>query len=157
MAHGLAPRLHAVAFHIVADDMEAEDIVQDAMLKLWSMRSGLDGLRSVDAFATVVTRRLAINALRHLHPDRHVALDDSIEGDTSPEEMLIERQDCDCADAIMASLPDNQRTLLRLRHIEGYDNASIAALLGTSEGAVRTALSRARRHVADIFQKCNGL
>ena len=38
-----------------------------------------------------------------------------------------------------------------LRHIEGYDNARIASLLGTSEGAVRTAVSRARRRVAEAF------
>ena len=101
----------------------------------------------------VITRRGAINALRALHPDRHVALDDNIEGSLSPEELYIERQRGETADAIMAQLPDSQQTLLRLRHIEGYDNASIATLLGTTEGAVRTALSRARRHVAQIFQQ----
>lgn len=82
-----------------------------------------------------------------------MALDESIEGDTSPEEQMIESQRRDTADAVMSQLPDSQQTLLKLRHIEGYDNATIAALLGTSEGAVRTALSRARRHVATIFQK----
>ena len=123
------------------------------MLKLWSLRSELDTMRSVDAFAVVVVRRQAINALRQLHPDRHVALDENIEGGLSPEDQLIEQQRRNTADAVMAQLPDSQQTLLRLRHVEGYDNASIAALLGTSEGAVRTALSRARRHVAQIFQQ----
>lgn len=138
---------------IVASDMDADDVVQDTMLKLWSLRSELDTMRSVDAFAVVVVRRQAINALRQLHPDRHVALDENIEGDLSPEDQLIEQQRRNTADAVMAQLPDSQQTLLRLRHVEGYDNASIAALLGTSEGAVRTALSRARRHVAQIFQQ----
>lgn len=54
-------------------------------------------------------------------------------------------------DRILAALPESQQTLIRLRHVEGYDNASIAAILGSSEGAVRTALSRARRRVAEIF------
>ena len=51
----------------------------------------------------------------------------------------------------------SQQTLLRLRHIEGYDNTAIANLLGTSEGAVRTALCRARRRVALIFNQQNTL
>ena len=135
LARSLTPRLRAEARRIVASDMDADDVVQDTM------------------FAVVVVRRQAINALRQLHPDRHVALDENIEGDLSPEDQLIEQQRRNTADAVMAQLPDSQQTLLRLRHVEGYDNASIAALLGTSEGAVRTALSRARRHVAQIFQQ----
>ena len=153
LARSLTPRLRAEARRIVASDMDADDVVQDTMLKLWSLRSELDTMRSVDAFAVVVVRRQAINALRQLHPDRHVALGENIEGDLSPEDQLIEQQRRNTADAVMAQLPDSQQTLLRLRHVEGYDNASIAALPGTSEGAVRTALSRARRHVAQIFQQ----
>lgn len=153
LARSLAPRLRSEALRIVSDGMDADDIVQDTMLKLWDMRERLDNIASIDAFAVVITRRGAINALRALHPDRHVALDDNIEGSLSPEELYIERQRGETADAIMAQLTDSQQTLLRLRHIEGYDNASIATLLGTTEGAVRTALSRARRHVAQIFQQ----
>ncbi len=153
LARGLTPRLRTEARRIVADDMDADDVVQDIMLRLWSMRDRLDALQSVEAFALIATRRQAINTLRRIHPERHMALDESIEGDTSPEEQMIESQRRDTADAVMSQLPDSQQTLLRLRHIEGYDNATIAALLGTSEGAVRTALSRARRHVATIFQK----
>ena len=119
LARSLAPRLRSEALRIVSDGMDADDIVQDTMLKLWDMRERLD----------------------------------NIEGSLSPEELYIERQRGETADAIMAQLPDSQQTLLRLRHIEGYDNASIATLLGTTEGAVRTALSRARRHVAQIFQQ----
>lgn len=137
--------------------MDADDVVQDTMLKLWSMHDGLDELRNVEAFAVVVTRREALNALRRMHPDRHLALDESLPGDPSPEDELIERQRRQLADKVMAQLPDSQQILLRLRHVEGYDNNAIASLLGTSEGAVRTALCRARRRVALIFNQQNTL
>lgn len=153
LARNLTPRIQAEALRVVSGEMEADDIVQDTMLKLWSMHDELDSLNSVEAFAIIVARREALNALRRLHPDRHVALNENLPGDPSPEEQYIERQRQSMADAVLAKLPDSQQTLLRLRHIQGYDNASIAALLGTSEGAVRTALSRARRHVAQIFQE----
>ncbi len=153
LAHSLTPRLKAQALRILASEMDAEDVVQDTMLKLWSIRGSLDGLRSVEAFASVVTRREALNVIRRRKPDLIVALDENLPGDPSPEDMLIESQRRQSADRIMAMLPDSQQTILRLRHIEGYDNASIAALLGSSEGAVRTALCRARRHVAQIFKQ----
>ncbi len=78
LARSLAPRLGSEALRIVSDGMDADDIVQDTMLKLWDMRERLDNIASIDAFAVVITRRGAINALRALHPDRHVALDDNI-------------------------------------------------------------------------------
>ena len=68
---------------------------------------------------------------------------------------MILRQTVDYVDRIIGSLPDSQATLIRLRHIEGYDNATIAAMLGSTEAAVRTALSRARRRVAEIFTAVN--
>ena len=54
-------------------------------------------------------------------------------------------------DSVLSKLPDSQQSLLRMRHIEGYDNAEIARVLGSNEGAVRTALCRARRRVAELF------
>lgn len=157
LARSLSPRLRVVASQIVGSEMDADDVVQDTMLKLWSMHDGLDELRSVEAFAVVVTRREALNALRRMHPDRHLTLDENIPGDPSPEDAMIERQRRQIADKVMSQLPDSQQTLLRLRHIEGYDNTAIANLLGTSEGAVRTALCRARRRVAIIFNQQNTL
>lgn len=57
LARGLTPRLRTEARRIVADDMDADDVVQDIMLRLWSMRDRLDALQSVEAFALIATRR----------------------------------------------------------------------------------------------------
>lgn len=150
------PRLQREVGRIVGDDVEAQDVVQDVMLRLWDLRERLDSLRSVDAFALVTARRHAINALRRYKPERYAAIADDLATDDSPEDILIERQmerqKSTAADAVMAQLPDNYQTLLRMRHIEGYDTATIAAMIGATEGAVRTALSRARRKVALIFK-----
>lgn len=151
LARSLRPALHAAACRITADRMSADDVVQDAMLKLWSLRDRLDSLRSVDAFAMVVVRHLALNSLRSSGTHRLADLADDDISIPSAEEELLEREQRQNVDRILGSLPDAQQTLIRLRHIEGYDNAAIAALLGSTEGAVRTALSRARRHIATIF------
>ncbi|MDE6574051.1 MAG: sigma-70 family RNA polymerase sigma factor [Muribaculaceae bacterium] len=151
LAATLRPRLLRTARLITRDDMEAEDVVQDTMLKLWTIRTKLDECRSVEALATVITRRLSLNVLRRNKPGTSVDITDDLLTLPSAEEELINRQETGRVDMIMAALPEAAQTLLRLRHIEGYDNASIAAILGCSEGAVRTALSRARQRVAKIF------
>lgn len=150
LARSLRPRLLRTARQYTDSDT-AEDVVQDTMLRLWSMRDSLDRYRSVEALAVVAAKRLALNELRRLRPELHAELGETGDTDPSAEELMIERQESQHLDRVLASLPDSQQTLVRLRHIEGYDNASIAALLGTSEGAVRTALSRARRRIAEIF------
>ncbi len=149
LAGTLRPRLLRQARGIVDAD-SAEDVVQDTMLRLWSMRTELDGYGSIEALAVVINRRLALSALRRSNA---AALDgiDVMTEDLTPEEALIQSQQARYVDQVLSRLPDAQQTLLRLRHIEGYDNAPIAELLGSTEGAVRTALSRARRQVAAIF------
>lgn len=156
LARGLRPRLVRSIRPMLGDD-DSEDVAQDTMLKLWDLRDTLDIYRSVDALAMVIARRLAINLLRDRHPERYEALDDATASaaNPSPEDDVIMRQTIDYVDRIIATLPDAQATLIRLRHIEGYDNATIAAMLGSSEAAVRTALSRARRRVAEIFASIN--
>ena len=54
---------------------------------------------------------------------------------------------------IVEKLPDKQQTILRLRHMEGMEMSEIAALLCTTETAVRKSLSRARQSVRDMFRK----
>ncbi len=151
LAHSLRPRLVKEAGRITGDEADADDVAQDTLLKLWTLRDGLGEYRSVEALAVLIARRMAINVLRNSHSSRNVELDEASGSVPSAEEELIGRQTKEYVDSVLATLPDPQRTLIRLRHIEGYDNASIASLLGTSEGAVRTALSRARRSVARAF------
>ncbi|MCM1068234.1 MAG: sigma-70 family RNA polymerase sigma factor [Muribaculaceae bacterium] len=151
LAHSLRSRLVKEARRIVGDAPEAEDVAQDTLLKLWTLRDSLGQYRSVEALAVLISRRLALNVLRQSHSTERVELHDGTATVPSAEDVLIGRQTGEYIDSVLSKLPDSQQTLIRLRHIEGYDNASIAALLGSSEGAVRTALSRARRSVAKVF------
>lgn len=150
LARSLRPGLVKVAFRIVDNHDEAEDVVQDTMLKLWSLRDSLDRYSSVEALAVVITRRLAINVLRMRRPT--VAVEDYESADAETPLTVLENSENERRfDHVLSVLPESYRTLIELRHVEGYDNVAIAAILGSSEGAVRTALSRARRRVAEVF------
>lgn len=151
LARTLRPRILKTSRQIVGSDDDAEDIVQDTMLKLWELRDDLGEYRSVEALATIVAKRLSLNFIRRQHPS---ALDEAVQtADSEPtaEEQMILHQRNSYIDSVLSKLPDSQQSLLRMRHIEGYDNAEIARVLGSNEGAVRTALCRARRRVAELF------
>lgn len=153
MACRLRPRLVRQAAAITGSDAEGSDVAQDVLMVLWEHRGRLRDYRSVDALAYVVCRRLAINVLRRRRPQ--VALDvfdNAPGGMPSPEDIYISAETEGETARILSRLPAPQAALIRMRHIDGYDNATIAAITGTSEGAVRTALSRARRRIVEFFQ-----
>ena len=152
LARRLRPLMLSVALRIVGNADEADDVVQDCMLRLWSMLDRLDGLRSPEAFATVMVRRVAIDSLRRRMPRTEVEVSEAADiSIPSAEDELMNREREATFNTILDALPDSQYTLVRLRHIEGYDNAAIANLLGCSENAVRTALCRARKRIAELF------
>ncbi len=150
-AKRLRPLMLTTSRQLLGRCSEAEDIVQDAMLRLWSIRDELGRYSSPEALAVTIVRRLSINELRQRRPDTDIdSIDVQLIGQNDLDD-YDNRETDEYIDYILRSLPDSQQTLIRLRHIEGYDNGDIARLLGSSEGAVRTALCRARQHIAEIF------
>ncbi len=140
------PQLLQTARRYLSSD-DAEDVVQDVLLRLWQM---VDDLRlPMDALARVLTRNLCVS---HLRQQSH-ALDSGVQPITG-DAPLTEDNGLDASDdtigrmmAVIEGLPSLQQTILRLRHMEGMEMRDIAALIGTTEVAIRKALSRARQRV----------
>lgn len=143
-AQRLRPRLMLTARRYLGDD-DAEDTVQDALLRLWQMVGELR--QPFDALALRLTRNLCIDQVRRRKPT--VVLTDSggtdqADGDDERVERMM---------AVVSTLPDLQQTILRLRHLEGMEMNEIADLTGSSEVAIRKALSRARQAVRQKYMK----
>lgn len=151
LAKNLRPRLIARAHSIVSDKDICEDIVQDCLLKLWSIRDSLDEYTSPEALAMTITHNLAVNELRTKKTQLEINDEIIATVESSPEESIISEERNKDFDRTMSMLPESQQALIRMRHIEGMTIAEIAQVIGSKEGAVRTALSRARNHVAQIF------
>ena len=117
----------------------AEDLAQDAYLRLWDHRNRLDWQQPVLPWLIVTTRRLATDRFRSLR--RRIGGSSSLEA-TSPDPATRARW-LDVRDA-MAGLSPLERSALVLTALEGatYDEAAVA--LGTTAGALRAAVSRAR-------------
>ena len=138
-AEELRIKLVRVAQKDLGNTDEAEDIAQDAMVKLWLMREQLT--LPIAGMASIVTRNLCIDALRKKHQTVDIAqLPD--EADFSDDGEQIEQML-----KVIDSLPSTQRTILRMRHLQGMEMREIALVLGSTEVAVRKTLSRARKVV----------
>lgn len=138
-AEALRNQLVCIAQRYLRDSEEAEDIAQDAMVKLWLMRDRL--VAPIGGIATVLTRNLCIDHLRKKHPTVDISqlpeAEDLSDNGEQIEQML----------QVIDTLPSTQRTILKMRHLQGMEMCEIAMVLGSTEVAVRKTLSRARKAV----------
>ena len=146
--------LYHEAMRLLADNDEAEDVTQDTVLKLWAMRQQLDAYRSVEALAVVMVRRLAVSRKRTATT---ISLSErqppDLSNDDSPEHLLISQEEETKMLQMIATLPDAQQAILRMKHIDGLETSEIASITGSSEEAVRQNLSRARKRILKMFTR----
>ena len=147
-------KLHTEALRLLTDSDEAEDVTQEAVLKLWTIREQLEAYRSVEALAVVMVRRLALSRKRVAAT---IPLADWQQTDTdsidSPEDLLISQEEETKVIRMISTLPDAQQTVLRMKHIDGLETSEIARITGSSEEAIRQNLSRARKRILKMFMQ----
>jgi RNA polymerase sigma-70 factor (ECF subfamily) len=142
-------RVYRFAARVLGDRAEAEDVAQDAMLRLWRVaRDWRPGEAQVSSWLYRVTANLCIDRQRARARRRTEALDDVAEpaddrADT--ESALMARQRADALQTALASLPDRQRQAVVLRHIEGLTNPEIATILDIGVEAVESLTARGKR------------
>ncbi len=148
----LRERLTHIACRLLEDEADAEDVVQEAFLKLWHIRCTLDGYQSVEALAVTMTKNLALDKLkaRKTYGDESELLRlDS--GARSPAEELEANDTVTLIRQLIEQLPSLQQTIIRMKDVEGYELNEIAAITGTQIEAVRSNLSRARKKIREQY------
>lgn len=137
-----------------SDPSLADDVAQDTLLKLWTIREKLDEYRSVESLAMVIARNRAIDMLRET-AGVTVGLDAIGDHGSIPsaEEAMIRSESAGDLLGIIASLPSVQQAVIRMRHLEGMEIEDIARLTGSTPGSIRVALSRARQNIKEIFMQ----
>lgn len=149
----LAPRLLAHAYRVLGDRAEAEDVTQEAMLRLW--RQAPDwraGEARVTTWLYRVVANLCTDRLRRRAP---AAGGDDIAEPADPGPGAAARlQQAARADALqraLAQLPDRQRQAVVLRHIDGLQNPEIAEILGIGVAAVESLTARGKRGLTALL------
>jgi RNA polymerase sigma-70 factor (ECF subfamily) len=152
----LAPRILRLARRLLADPAEAEDVTQEALLRLWQMAPRWQAQGASPAtWLHRVAVNLATDRLRRRRgPGLGPGLDeiDEPEDDTpGPAEALIQADRLAALDAALARLPDRQRAAVVLRHLEGMTNPEIALELGIGVEAVESLTARGKRRLAQLL------
>ena len=146
----LLPRVLSHAARVLGDRAEAEDVAQEAMLRLWHAAGDWQaGGAKPSTWLFRVTANLAVDRLRRV--GRAVGLDESAEpedDDPGPEDRLVDAGRMAALDAALARLPERQRQAVVLRHIEGLANPEIAEVLEISIEAVESLTARGKRALA---------
>jgi len=150
---GMRRRLMDEARRFLRNQDEAEDTVQDVVLKLWTMRDRLGDYRSVEAMAVVITRHLCLSRKRDYGKCLDLQALKETTGSGSPEQLLIGRETEGRLLELIDTLPDRQQAILRMKHVDGMETDEIAALTGMTADSVRQNLSRARRNIMKRFIK----
>ena len=134
---------------LLHSDDEAEDVVQEVLLKLFAIRGRIDASSNPDALAQVAVKHAAINVLRSAKRHSMVEFKPEMAVDVGEEvshtEMLASVLE------IIDTLPSKQQIVLRLKHIESMEVEDIARVAQMSIDAVYQNLSRARRSILQKF------
>lgn len=151
----LKNQLYRLALRITLNSAEAEDIVQETMIKVWNRRETWNEIENIEAFCFTVCRNLALDSLKQ-HENQHQSLDDSpaewLDNTPTPSEQAIRRDQLDLVRQIVNSLPEKQRSCIQLRDFEGKTYQDISRLLDISEEQVKVNIFRGRQAIKQRFQ-----
>ncbi len=150
-------RVVAIAWSIVRNAHDAEDLAQEAFVKAFE---NIGRFKEGEPFGPWIYRivtNLALDVMKHRTRFRHEELSENQEAARrdSAELGAVSNELAARIDAAIGSLPENQRIVARLYLVEQFEHTEIAAMMNLSEGTVRSHLSLARRklqeQLADLY------
>jgi len=145
-----------MAYRLMNSREEAEDIVQEVYLKLWGMRNDLDKYNSIEALSVRITRNLCLDQLRRRKVNHDAMKAEKLREESYPEtpsENLEKKEDAELLHTLISALPEPQRSLVHLRHLEGKEYEEIAEMVNMNVNAIRVSISRARKQMRDLVEK----
>ncbi|NLR77623.1 RNA polymerase sigma factor [Chitinophaga eiseniae] len=149
-------KLYRFAFRLLGNEEDAQDITQDALMKVWGMQEKMAELQNMEAWCMRITRNLALDKIK----SRKYRLSDDL--DRAGEVPAIHQQSPHAAaeqndvmgkvHVAINALPEKYRTILQLRDIDGLSYQEIADVLDIDMNDVKVNLHRARKSVREKLQ-----
>lgn len=152
----LKNELFRLALRITLNRAEAEDIVQDTLIKVWNRREEWNAIDSIEAFSLTVCRNLSLDRIKKKGNDND-SLEDAKAAEplasSNPQDRMIQTDKVRLIRQIVDGLPEKQRSCMQLRDFEGKTYKEIASVLDISEEQVKVNIFRARQTVKQKYLK----
>jgi len=155
----LKDALFRLALRITQSREEAEDVVQETMLKVWARREQWNTIDNIEAFTMTICRNLSLDHLKRLD-NQHASFDDEAfsfadrsVASFTPLDHAVSQNRIEIVKQIIDALPEKQRSCVQLRDIEGKAYKDIATILEISEEQVKVNIFRARQTIRQRFQQ----
>jgi RNA polymerase sigma factor (sigma-70 family) len=147
LAHTIKNKLYRFALRITGDDAEAQDVVQEVFIKIWSKRDEMATINNQEAYCMTLTRNLSLDKIRSKHHQK-MQIDEIVElidGASTPDAIVEATNTIDTIRLWMQKLPEKQRIAMHLRDIEGLTYEEISIILEMPMPQVKINLHRARQ------------
>ena len=153
--------LFRLALRVTLDKAEAEDVVQETLIKVWKRLDEWENVESLEALCLTICRNLALDKLKVAERRNTLKADDTADAENkidrsygaNPVEQAEQHDRVALVRGIIDRLPEKQRSVMQLREIEGKSYKEIAAVLGISEEQVKVNIFRARQTVKQKFME----
>ena len=152
----LKNELYRLALRITLNPAEAEDVVQETMIKVWNRREQWEQIESIEAFCLTICRNLSLDKTRKMAIyDQSLDANEHDKPDRShsanPEEKAIQQDRIELVRRLIDGLPEKQRSVMQLRDFEGKSYKEIAAIMNISEEQVKVNIFRARQTIKQKY------
>ncbi|NDW13735.1 RNA polymerase sigma factor [Bacteroides sp. 214] len=150
----LRDKLFRIALRITCNREEAEDIVQDVMLKMWQMKEQWNTIQSKEAYCCMMTRNLSFSrlALKDNQTENVEIELPYATHESSPLQILEKVEERELLRKFIGKLPEKEKASMELRDLEGMNYKEISETLQLTESQVKTHLFRGRKKIKEWFQ-----
>ncbi|PJB13512.1 MAG: RNA polymerase subunit sigma-70 [Flavobacteriales bacterium CG_4_9_14_3_um_filter_40_17] len=139
-------KVFRLAKRLLVSTEEAQDATQEVLLKLWNKNKEIKRLDNLEAFAMTVTKNHCFDRLKSKQAGVLTLVHSNYtDGSTTIDEQIEQQDSVSLVERLMARLSRQQRMIVQLRDVEGYEFREIASMLDMNETAIRVTLSRARK------------
>lgn len=149
----LLPLVYRLALRMLGEEAEAEDVAQEAMMRLWRLApEWRSGEAQVSTWLYRVASNLCTDRLRRRRSVPLDEIDEPRDDSRSVEGRMLDETRHDALQQALAELPDRQRQAVILRHIEGLGNAEIGEIMDIGPRAVESLTARGKRALASALE-----